>query len=87
MSHVDFLDQPPSGDTITAYDRAHLATYLRLLDAERDGACWEEVVQVIFRMDPAAEHDRARQVHQAHLERAQWMTEQGYCDLLRASHH
>ena len=27
-------DRSPAGDTLTPYDRAHFATYLRLLDAD-----------------------------------------------------
>jgi hypothetical protein len=33
-----FLDKPPSGDSLTSYDREHMKLYMRLLDAERDGA-------------------------------------------------
>ena len=34
----DVDDQAPDGPDITVYDEAHFVTYLRLLDAERDGA-------------------------------------------------
>ncbi|HEV7285510.1 MAG TPA: DUF2285 domain-containing protein, partial [Kaistia sp.] len=37
-----FLDAPPSSDTLTTYDREHMKLYLRLLDAEREGADWRE---------------------------------------------
>lgn len=87
MSHVKFLDQPPTSDGMTDYDRQHLITYLRLLDADQEGACWKDVVRIVFGMDPITQRDRARQVHQAHLERAQWMTANGYRELIRTSHH
>jgi hypothetical protein len=34
----DVADVVPSAPTLTAYDQEHLVTYLRLLDAEADGA-------------------------------------------------
>jgi hypothetical protein len=30
----------------------HMALYLRLLDAARDGADWREAVQILFGLDP-----------------------------------
>ena len=50
-----FEDVAPSGDELTAYDRAHVKLYMRLLDATADGADWREAVQVIFGIDPEAE--------------------------------
>jgi len=35
-----FLDEPPSSATPTAYDAANVKLYLRLLDAEAQGAFW-----------------------------------------------
>lgn len=83
MNSGDFLDEPPAEDRLTDYDRAHLATYLRLLDAQADAADWREAVEVIFGIDPKLDHDRALRVHTTHLARARWMTENGYRDLLR----
>jgi predicted SprT family Zn-dependent metalloprotease len=70
-----------------AYDRAHLALYVRLLDAAEEGAEWKEVVQVLFGLDPNRERERAHRVYDSHLARARWMTEHGYRDLLRAGMH
>lgn len=83
MSGRDFLDTPPTGAALTDYDRAQLKTYLRLLDAAADGADWREAAAVIFGLDVAADPERARQIHDRHLERARWMTEHGYRHLLR----
>lgn len=80
-----FLDAPPTGERLTAYDRAHMVLYLRLLDSARDGACWREVTQILFELDPDCEPDRCRQVYDAHLARAQWMCEHGYQELIRQS--
>ena len=87
MSKPDFLEQPPAGDTLTDYDRSHLLTYLRLLDAEEEGADWQEVVPVVFGIDLAKEAARAERIHRTHLARARWMTENGYRDLIRVGYH
>ncbi|MDE1992617.1 MAG: DUF2285 domain-containing protein [Rhizobiaceae bacterium] len=83
----DFLDQPPSDARLTDYDREHLATYLRLLDAESEGAPWEEAAQVIFGVDPKADHARALRLHESHLARAHWMRNNGFRELLKSSMH
>ena len=78
----EYLDEPPAGAALTVYDQAHLKLYLRLLDAEADGAAWQEVVKLLFGLDPVADPDRAAKIHAAHLARAKWMTESGFCELL-----
>lgn len=83
----NFLDEPPGDARLTDYDRAHLTTYLRLLDAETEGAPWEEVTTVIFGIDPKADHRRAELVYQSHLARARWMTANGFRHLIRSSLH
>jgi hypothetical protein len=80
-----FENQPPITDRVNAYDERHFVTYLRLLDADAEGADWREVVQVVFGIDPAQEPDRAKTVHDSHLARARWMTETGYRHLLESS--
>jgi hypothetical protein len=76
-------DTAPIADTLTSYDEQHLLTYLRLLDAENEGANWREVAHIVLHIDPACEPDRARQAWISHLARARWMTESGYQHLLR----
>ena len=76
-------DSAPNGPNLTDYDRQHLVTYLRLLDAEAEGADWEEVAKIVLHIDPAQERDRARKCWESHLARARWMTEHGYRHLLR----
>jgi hypothetical protein len=76
-------DVAPSDGILTAYDEEHLVTYLRLLDAEADGADWQEVANLVLHMDPALEPARARQAWETHLARAHWMTQNGYQHLLR----
>ena len=77
-----FLDEPPQGPQLTSYDREHMVLYLRLLDAERDGADWREAVQVLFGLDANDDPQRCQKIHAAHLARAKWMSESGYRELL-----
>ena len=85
MTTPKFDDCPPADDRITVYDERHFVTYLRLLDAADEGADWREVAQIIFELDVAVESERARMVHDNHLERARWMTTRGYRHLLDMS--
>ena len=81
MKRPSVLDEPPESSVLTDYDREHLKRYMRVLDAATDGADWREAVAVIFSIDPAAEPERARRIHDSHLARARWMTEHGYRQL------
>lgn len=78
MTTLAFRNEAPRGDVLTDYDREHVKLYVRLLDAEADGADWKEAVEVLFGIDPTAEPERARRMHATHLARAHWMTEHGY---------
>ena len=80
-----FLDEPPISQRLTSYDREHMVLYLRLLDAARDGAAWQEAVQILFGLDPQSNPQRCRRIHDTHLARARWMTEHGYRELVRES--
>nr|WP_234729997.1 DUF2285 domain-containing protein [Acidocella facilis] len=78
MTIPPFDDHPPQTERVNAYDERHLATYVRLLDADAEGADWREAVLIIFGIDPAHDPERAKIVHDSHLARARWMTESGY---------
>ena len=75
-------DTAPTESVLTDYDRQHLITYLRLLDAAAEGADWREVAQIVLRIDSTQDPDRAQRVWASHLARARWMTESGYRHLL-----
>jgi len=68
--------QPPVADTaptvecLTGYDEQHLVTYLRLLDAAAEDADWREVAQLVLRIDPSREPERAERAWESHLNRA-----------------
>ena len=79
---MQLADAPPASEHVTEYDRGHVKTYLRLLDAAGAGADWREVADLVLSLDVASDPDHARRVHDAHLARAWWMTTNGYRDLL-----
>ena len=79
----DVTDTAPSDSVLTVCDEEHVITYLRLLDADAQGADWREVARIVLHLDPERESDRARAAFDSHLSRAKWMTEQGYGHLLR----
>lgn len=83
MTQEAFLDEPPQSTLLTSYDRDHMKLYLRLLDAETDGADWREAVALLFGIDAGKEPERASRVHGSHLARARWMREYGYHQLAR----
>lgn len=78
----DVDDRAPTGPDITRYDEEHFVTYLRLLDAQTDGADWTEVARIVLHRDPIAEEVRTRACWESHLDRAQWMTKRGYRRIL-----
>ncbi|MBR7653451.1 DUF2285 domain-containing protein [Brucella oryzae] len=87
MLKLAYLEQAPEGPALTEYDRQHVKLYMRLLDAENDGASWQEAVNILFGISPDSEPERARRIHDSHLARAHWMTEHGYRQLRRGLPH
>ncbi|TPL46397.1 DUF2285 domain-containing protein [Mesorhizobium sp. B2-4-6] len=78
----EVADEVPWSDRITPYDEAHYVTYMRLLDAERDGANWQEVAKIVLHRDPAAEPERTRRCWEDYLKRTHWMTHTVYRRIL-----
>ena len=68
---------------LTAYDQEHAVTYMRMLDADAEGADWREVARIVLHIDPDREPDRARQAFESHLARARCVARYGYRPLLR----
>jgi hypothetical protein len=79
---MELRDQAPMTSDLTDYDRANLVLYLRILDAESDGASWQEAVKVLLGMDPEVQPERAWTSYQSHLQRAKWLSREGYRQLL-----
>src|SRR3546814_14743546 len=73
----EFKDEPPESPSLTDYDRRQMVTYLRLPDAETDGADWREAVSYLFGPYPARAPQRARRVPETKPPRARRMTEHG----------
>ena len=71
-------NEAPCSEVLTDYDREHLATYLRILDALAAEASPEEMSRVILGIDPAVEPERARTALASHVGRAQWMIKHGH---------
>ncbi len=71
-------DTAPDVEILTAYDISHLVTYLRLLDADDEGADWEEVARIVLGLDPERDEVSAKRTWASHLARARWMSEEGY---------
>jgi hypothetical protein len=81
----DVADRAPSDpDGLTPYDHEHAILYLRLLDADTEGADWREAAKIVLHIDPEREPARARQAYDSHLARARWMSNRGYRHLLRS---
>jgi hypothetical protein len=55
-------DAAPDDPALTPYDIEHMITYLRLLDADAEGADWREVAQIVLRIDPETEPARAKRL-------------------------
>ncbi|WP_316979500.1 DNA -binding domain-containing protein [Shumkonia mesophila] len=85
ISAPDIADEVPWSDTLTPYDEAHFVTYVRLLDAEAEGAEWPEVARVVLHRDLDANPVSARRCWEDHLARAHWMTRSGYRHLLESA--
>ena len=82
-ANPNVADAAPTDSVLTRYDEEHIITYLRMLDADAEGADWREVAELVLQIDPQHEPDRARRAFNTHLARAKWMTEHGYRHLLR----
>ncbi len=88
-SYVSAMSMPPAiaeaapeVEELTAYDIRHLVTYLRLLDADDEGADWQEVARVVLALDPEGDEVRAKRTWVSHLVRARWMATEGHRLLL-----
>jgi hypothetical protein len=82
MTAMTLQTRAPQAPTLTDYDRRHAVTYLRLLDAEAAGADWREVAAIVLGVRSDADPDHAEAMHSSHLQRARWLRDAGYRDLL-----
>lgn len=75
---VGLTDAPPAAEAPTDYDWAHRICYLRLLDADAEGAAWQDVARTVLNLDPDDDPEHVRAVWSSHLGRAKWMATSGY---------
>lgn len=75
-------DSPVESTEVTDYDLALATSYLRLLDADAEGADWEDAATIVLGLDCKTDPDRAKRIHDSHLARAKWMTREGWKQLL-----
>jgi hypothetical protein len=80
--HPLVADEAPNNPTLTAYDEEHLLVYVRLLDAEADGADWMEAALLVLRFDPILEPKHSYCLAKS-LNASQMDAENGYEHLLR----
>ncbi len=78
--HKKLQPLAPDSSRITPYDRAHFKLYLLLLKADQQGDDWRTVTADIMGLDP--KKASAKRCWLSHLQRAKWMSESGYRQLL-----
>lgn len=71
-------ERAPDTSFLTDYDRTHILTYARLLDAERDDYDWTDVAMEVLDLDVAADPGGAKSCWQSHLDRAHWFVDGGF---------
>ena len=76
------LPMPTDSAELTDYDRANFTTYISLLDAVTARVDWRNATATLFGVDAAVDEHAAKQVYDANLARARWMTIVGYRLLL-----
>ena len=74
---------PPDSSSLTDYDRAHVQTYIRLLDASANGVGWKVAAREILNIDPSLDPASAKLAFDTHLARAEWISRVGYRALLK----
>jgi len=81
--HPEVANLAPSGPALTVYDEEHAVTYMRMLDADAEGADSREVSRIVLHVDPERDPDRARG-HSTVISRGptKWASSIGYWQLL-----
>ena len=72
------LPMPTESAVLTDYDRTNFTSYISLLDAVAAGVDWRQATASLFGVDAAVDEHAAKQVFDANLARARWMTTAGY---------
>lgn len=80
--HIEFKKSPPMAHTVTDYDKACLELYVALLDTEAASMDWIEAYEQLFGSSSKTDQKFKLEQYRAHLERARWMANYGYRQLL-----
>jgi hypothetical protein len=72
----------PDDAVVTKYDREHLLTYARMLDAADTGICWREAAAAILGCDVVHDAASAEACWTSHLARARWITREGLAQVV-----
>ena len=72
----------PLNATITAYDRSHLLSYARLIDAVTAGEDWRQVARLVLGLDVDSNPSAAIACFESHLARARWIANEGFQQLI-----
>lgn len=81
-NELTLVERAPSAKRLTAYDEAHLITYLRLLDANASGERGTGLLQIVLDDNPALSQLQAGRAVASHLKRALWISATGYRQFL-----
>lgn len=81
MRKPAIADTAPTSPSVTAYDENHFPLYLQILDALQENVAAEDICRTILGRDPQTD-PHCMAVLESHINRAKWMSEQGYKDLL-----
>jgi ABC-type cobalamin transport system ATPase subunit len=77
-------DVAPADRNLTGHDQQHRVTYLRLLDADAEGADWQEIAKVALHIDPEREPDRTKRAWERPLAPRKVANRSGFRHLLRS---
>lgn len=82
-SRMCVLKMAPTVEIVTEYDRCHLLTYARLLDADRNGMQHYEAPEEILDIPPTCDPDMWLDCFLSHVDRAQWIVAQGISEIVK----
>ena len=72
----------PASPFTTDYDRAHVLTYARMLDAANANIDWREAAAAVLGCDVANDPAGAEACWTSHLKRARWVVGEGLAQMV-----
>ena len=68
----DVADLAPAEPVLTPYDHEHVVTYMRMLDADAEGADWRDVSRIVLHIDADQDVQRAKRALVTSRVRSGW---------------